>query len=577
MNPQSPQPDLQALALTKAIRQRETGSHPNAYTASGDNATSTGAYQFQPDTWKNYAKTVLGDANAQMSEANQNAVAYGMIKTWKDQGLGPAQIAAKWNSGSENGWENKVGTTTRGGKPLAYNVPEYVKSVVDNFKTIYPQVSSQYGQPSGGGNPLAPEHAYADTGSMPPPTSGDPKQDALSKLTGFFNAIFPGKQVGEAIGTLAGYGISKAQGTSDQYDTSAPTPLQTLGDVAQGALAVAPGMPKVGVFGKTVSGITPAASAFGRIAQGVGLGAGLGATGSLAKGETSIGEIAKDAATTAAIGGVFGVAGEGISKILGALPKRIAQNALKINPKTLEQKPGLIDKALKDVSFGTKGQMEAHSQMLLDTYDDSIKAILKSPEFHGVSLNGKTATEMVVEAFPDSNLDITTVKKIVKQVAPEASGLVDRFVAGGLDMFETNRLRELLDKATRSFYTRNAVPPFSKEVTVEMANILRNAIQGGAEETAPIFEKYTREIAIHSALQKIKQAPSFKINFNDLIKAFIFDGGTGAGIIPTIVGQEVLQNKAVQLNTAKAITKVAPAVTGTIKAAAVPTMVGTSR
>lgn len=149
MNPQTaPKPDLQALALTKAIRQQETGGRANAYTTVGDNGTSTGAYQFQKSTWQAFAKQVLGDANAPMTDANQNAVAYGMIKTWKDQGLGPAQIAAKWNSGSENGWENKVGTNTRGGQSLSYNTPAYVKGVVDNFKTLYPQVSKQYGSPA---------------------------------------------------------------------------------------------------------------------------------------------------------------------------------------------------------------------------------------------------------------------------------------------------------------------------------------------------------------------------------------------------------------------------------------------
>ena len=92
MNPQTPQPDAQAIALTKAIRQKESGGD---YNAIGDVGTSTGAYQFQPNTWKLYAKEILGDENAEMSEPNQNAVTYGKIKQWKDQGLGPAEIAAR--------------------------------------------------------------------------------------------------------------------------------------------------------------------------------------------------------------------------------------------------------------------------------------------------------------------------------------------------------------------------------------------------------------------------------------------------------------------------------------------------
>lgn len=136
------QPDLQALALTKAIRQKESGGN---YKAVGDAGTSTGAYQFQPATWKGYAKDILGDSNAPMTEENQNAVTYGKIKQWKDSGLGPAEIAGKWNSGSEKGWENKVGTTTINGQKIKYNTPQYAKDVVDIFKQKYNEVSAKYG------------------------------------------------------------------------------------------------------------------------------------------------------------------------------------------------------------------------------------------------------------------------------------------------------------------------------------------------------------------------------------------------------------------------------------------------
>lgn len=131
MNPQTPQKDEQAIALTKAIRQKESGGD---YNAVGDVGTSTGAYQYQSGTWKMYAKEILGDENAEMSEPNQNAVTYGKIKQWKDQGLGPAEIAARWNAGDRKDWQNHIGTTTINGKQVSYNTPQYVKDVVDIFK-----------------------------------------------------------------------------------------------------------------------------------------------------------------------------------------------------------------------------------------------------------------------------------------------------------------------------------------------------------------------------------------------------------------------------------------------------------
>lgn len=122
--------DQDVINLAKAIRQRESGGNFNAV---GDASTSKGGYQWQESTWKEHAKKVLGDENAPMTPDNQNAVAYGVIKIWKDQGLNPAQIAAKWNSGSEKGWENKRGVTTINGQKIKYDVPAYVKEVTDTY------------------------------------------------------------------------------------------------------------------------------------------------------------------------------------------------------------------------------------------------------------------------------------------------------------------------------------------------------------------------------------------------------------------------------------------------------------
>lgn len=127
-NPQV-QMDQDAVNLAKAIRQTESGGNFGARGKSGEN----GAYQWMPDTWKEHAKTALGDENAPMSAENQNAVAYTMIKKWKDSGYNVAQIAAKWNSGDFENWEKKVGVNKAGVK---YNVPQYVKSVADAYQKI---------------------------------------------------------------------------------------------------------------------------------------------------------------------------------------------------------------------------------------------------------------------------------------------------------------------------------------------------------------------------------------------------------------------------------------------------------
>lgn len=124
--------DKDALRLARSIGLAESGQNgkPN-YRAVGDNGTSKGAYQFQEATWKNYAKQVLGDSNSQMTPENQDKVAYGMVKKWKDSGKKPAQIASMWNAGEgrPDAYISHRGTTTINGKQIQYDTPAYAKKV----------------------------------------------------------------------------------------------------------------------------------------------------------------------------------------------------------------------------------------------------------------------------------------------------------------------------------------------------------------------------------------------------------------------------------------------------------------
>lgn len=144
MNPLNPQ----ALALARAIRQHESGGD---YARKGA-SKEYGAYQWTPDTWKAHAKEVLGDENADITNpTNQNKVAYTIIEKDLKKGLTPAQVAAKWNSGSPTGWENKRGTNEFGVK---YDVPAYVNSVGKNYTSELAKVKM--------GQDEAPKDYYAD-------------------------------------------------------------------------------------------------------------------------------------------------------------------------------------------------------------------------------------------------------------------------------------------------------------------------------------------------------------------------------------------------------------------------------
>ncbi len=184
-----PQMDQQAVNLAKAIRQHESAGNFNANGKSGEH----GAYQWTPDTWKGHAQMILGDSNAQMTPQNQNAVAYGVIKTWKDKGLNAAQIAAKWNSGSETGWENKIGRNSMG---VEYNVPAYVKSVTD----IYQQYKRQ--------TPTAPSNTPAQIPQATNPNESNAGVDTQMQAAGktaanFFPSLFNfGKGIIESVNPI---------------------------------------------------------------------------------------------------------------------------------------------------------------------------------------------------------------------------------------------------------------------------------------------------------------------------------------------------------------------------------------
>lgn len=208
MNPVQPQTnmDIGAVNLAKAIRQTESGGNFNAKGASGE----SGAYQWTAPTWSSHAQQILGDPKAPMTPSNQNAVAYGIIKQWKDQGLNVAQIAAKWNSGSSTDWENKVGTNSYG---VQYNVPAYVKKVTDAYQGFKSQ------------NPFGAQTANADTAVQPQtqptqqPSSGGPAFPASPTDNGFVAGL-------KAVGNLPGSAYNFGKGVIQSLN-----PFQTAGNV----------------------------------------------------------------------------------------------------------------------------------------------------------------------------------------------------------------------------------------------------------------------------------------------------------------------------------------------------------
>lgn len=211
--PSTPSMDNDVINLAKAIRQTESGGNFNAKGGSGE----SGAYQWMPDTWKAHAKQALGNENAEMTPSNQNAVAYTVLKSWKDQGLNPAQIAAKWNSGSEVGWENKRGVNSAG---VQYDVPKYVKSVTDAYQTV-----------KAGGQAFADPNNPSSVVAPQPEGDGIFKSMAKAIISPVATMLARPFQAGAALLGASGESIDKWT-KNNLGDWVAPTP-KNMGDVKQ--------------------------------------------------------------------------------------------------------------------------------------------------------------------------------------------------------------------------------------------------------------------------------------------------------------------------------------------------------
>lgn len=151
------------------------------------------------------------------------------------------------------------------------------------------------------------------------------------------NAFPASAGIGQDIGTLGGFAATKIgdilhkTNNAAQYDLSAPTPLQTVGNAAlmvgQGAMggvpselaAAIPGLEAAEPLGSSIFTGGGAANVAGRIGTQAALGFGMGAAGALSSGNTNIKKIAKNALLGAGISGGLAGAGELGSALISSM------------------------------------------------------------------------------------------------------------------------------------------------------------------------------------------------------------------------------------------------------------------
>lgn len=397
------------------------------------------------------------------------------------------------------------------------------------FQDAYNQQNPQTPQSSGNLFQQAQQNQQNQMGVLPKP-------DFLQQAGDVVNSIFPGKEVGQAIGTLGGY---VASGFNKNYDTSAPSPIQVGGDIAQGALTVA--APEIGK-GATVAG---------RIGANAALGAGIGASGAVAdnKGLT---DTVKSTAIGGALGGGISATGEMGSYLSKNLPNWFTKLALPKLGSELKGTPQeTIDYALNNTKGATLKTMYANSKQAIGSYENQVQAVLNHPQYANEVGNIGNGMKSIQEAFPNAGLTNNKVGSILKQVAPQNQTLVDKVVKGTANLGEQNTLRKELDQATKKAYGDKPTLTFAKSIGKSMADFLRGNVQGTAKETIPIFSEYSKEHTLNNALGS---ALSKKRVAGPLVAGgagFAHSGVTGA--LEGIAIEEGLRSPTTKLLAGKAI------------------------
>lgn len=556
MNNQIPQGlDPTAFLLTKAIKNAETPNHPDPYNAVGDNGKSFGAYQIQKQYWPTWAKQYLGDANAQPTEENQNKLAYMRVKSLLDKGHSQSEVASIWNSGRAD--PNATGSGYNPAVKANFNVPAYVEKVKNNYlqlqKQFVPTAEAQTNQIE----QLQSQNPY--TGAL----GTNLNDTAYGKLidnsiTRGIQSFFPGKKVGEAIGTLGGY---VASGFNPNYDTSAPSPLQVAGDIAQGALMVGTGMPEgtVGVqaFGKVLPTLKTAETVGGKLLQNAVVGAGFGATEALKEGQTNPLDIAKSAGIGGAISGLAGGVAMGVGKLFSKLPESITnqtfkaplgeiKKGIKSGEDTFAKQVldhGIIgtNKSVYENSISKVAQNESALQDVLTTFDNTITK-------PGIAKLGERATGAI------SKSEVVPYFKDLVVRLKDTPGMGDevRQVQRVFDDLPTSLSLSRANEIKRNLYYELGNPAYKLDVNLStkreamktLARGLKDLIEkktGAGTQANSVVNHFNRELAFYGKLRDRALTNMAKGSHLNLKDFSILGLGELIGGHPVALGAEAIK------------------------------------
>ncbi len=387
-----------------------------------------------------------------------------------------------------------------------------------------------------------------------------PQGDLLDKFTSVLNNVLPGKQIGDAIGTLGGYGIAaghdflnhlmgQPSSLASNYDLSAPTPLQTTGDAAMAALtALGPKIPAVGaVLGPAAEGAglaTKLGIAGGNLGVKAAAGAALGYGSDIANAATQnkldftpgVGTALGSAIPLAtALVGSLGTAA--LAKTTGAgseVLQRAYENpdviakAINTYATTPEAKQGLVDTARgaindflhqRSVEYGTAldalPAIKTGKQDVLDSFQSNVG------KFGGTVNNGQLS-------FKDSTLTKTDQNNL-KQTFSVINGWKDTS-AKGLD-----GLRQAIGNHMTDFSTTG-----NPRANVVLANVKQDLTNSLSQQNSGYKDMLTtygqKTQAAKDLLKELSLGTNAKpsTQLNGIMRVFRKDPSVQAGLVKTM-------------------------------------------
>lgn len=505
-----------AKTLTQAIAMQEGGGKLLPYTnISGDEpnapkGTAGGRYQYTANTWKNYAGEVLGDANAPMTDSNQNQVTYTMLKKWLDAGRTPAQAASMWNAGQgePDAWTGKFSNGSPS-KTNKFDVPDYVKNV------------QKYAQQIAAGT--APQAEASPVPKAEASTEPAPKDNFLVSLAK--GIVEPAAtmlarpvQAGAELMGASAEDVNKAT-QNIAGDWVAPVPQSggdVLKDIGRGMQTAALGMPVESIGNAALMGAVS------------GAGSGLEQTGTI-----------QGAATQGLLGAGLGAAGGGVSKFLQGIPARMTENAFK------GLSPEEIQKVLQEKTIGSQAGLVNQSKRATAKLATQIDQILSNTSAQGA---GDFAIRATKTQFPEYAAATNRMLQKIKSIIPAGydTGLagigrdratilsyIDKIAEGTATLFEKNKVRSAIDAATSGGYAKLARavnPSAGQDLAMTFASALRNEVKQSEPATAPLFEELAKEMNIKKVLSSVaKKKSGGLLTWSDIVP---YLGGSSIGGIP---------------------------------------------